>query len=119
MSYHESESIELKENVTDTLKIEIIAFANADSDHFEAMRSLNQALTFDACTAEFAKRHIPFGPEQMQTLKLVDREGIYSNLGLLLSDQCTHSVKVAVFQGTTREGCWFSRDNTGYFSGSS
>lgn len=72
-----------------------------DGDHFEAMRSLNQVLTFDACTAEFAKRHIPFGPEQMQTLKLVDREGIYSNLGLLLSDQCTHSVKVAVFQGTT------------------
>lgn len=72
-----------------------------DGDHFEAMRSLNQTLTFNACSAEFAKRHIPFGPEQMQTLKLMDREGIYSNLGLLLSDQCSHSVKVAVFQGTT------------------
>lgn len=72
-----------------------------DGDHFEAMRSLNQSLTFNVCAAEFAKRHIPFGPEQMQTLRLMDREGIYSNLGLLLSDQCSHSVKVAVFQGTT------------------
>lgn len=69
-----------------------------DGDHFEAMRSLNQSLTFNACAAEFAKRHIPFGPEQMQTLRLMDREGIYSNLGLLLSDQCSHSVKVAVFK---------------------
>ena len=36
----------------------------------------------------------------MRTLKLIDRDNLYSNLGLLLSDQCIHTIKVAVFQGT-------------------
>lgn len=36
----------------------------------------------------------------MRSLKLTDRDGLYTNLALLLSDQCTHTIKVAVFQGT-------------------
>ena len=36
----------------------------------------------------------------MRTLKLIDQDNLYSNLGLLLSDQCIHTIKVAVFQGT-------------------
>lgn len=36
----------------------------------------------------------------MRTLKLIDQDGLYSNLALLLSDQCVHTIKVAVFQGT-------------------
>jgi len=31
---------------------------------------------------------------------LIDQDKLYSNLGLLLSDQCVHTIKVAVFQGT-------------------
>ena len=48
-------------------------------------------------------RDIEFGSQQMQTLKMIDNEGIYSNLGLLLSDQCVHTIKVAVFQGKDQE----------------
>lgn len=70
-----------------------------DGDHFEEMRSLNQELTFEAAQKEFELRDIEFGSQQMQTLKMIDKEGIYSNLGLLLSDQCVHTIKVAVFQG--------------------
>ena len=33
-------------------------------------------------------------------MKLVNQNNLYSNLGLLLSDQCVHTIKVAVFQGT-------------------
>lgn len=36
----------------------------------------------------------------MQTLKILSNDGIYTNLGLLLSEQCVHTIKVAVFQGT-------------------
>ena len=36
----------------------------------------------------------------MRTLKLIDQDGLYSNLALLLSDQCVYTIKVAVFQGT-------------------
>jgi len=71
-----------------------------DGDRFEAMRSLNQELTFEATKKEFALREVNFGPQQMRTLKLLDQDDLYSNLGLLLSDQCVHTIKVAVFQGT-------------------
>lgn len=71
-----------------------------DGDRFEAMRSLNQDLTFVAAKKEFKLRKIEFGQQQMRTLKLIDHDNLYSNLGLLLSDQCVHTIKVAVFQGT-------------------
>lgn len=71
-----------------------------DGDHFEAMCCLNQELTFEATKKEFTLRKIEFGSQQMRTLKLMDQDSLYSNLGLLLSDQCVHTIKVAVFQGT-------------------
>jgi len=69
-----------------------------DGDRFEEMRSLEQELSFEATAKEFECRNIDFGPQQMQTLKLLNNAGIYTNLGLLLSDQCVHTIKVAVFQ---------------------
>lgn len=71
-----------------------------DGDRFEAMRCLNQDLTFETTKKEFDLRKTDFGPQQMRTLKLIDQDGLYSNLALLLSDQCVHTIKVAVFQGT-------------------
>lgn len=71
-----------------------------DGDSFEAMRCLNQDITFEEIKKEFSHRKIEFGPKQMRSLKLIDQDGLYSNLALLLSDQCVHTIKVAVFQGT-------------------
>lgn len=71
-----------------------------DGDRFETMRSLKQELTFDITKKEFEQRNVEFGLKQMQTLKMLDYNGIYSNLALLLSEQCTHTIKAAVFQGT-------------------
>lgn len=71
-----------------------------DGDRFEAMRCLNQDLTFEIAKKEFELRKTDFGLQQMRTLKLIDQDGLYSNLALLLSDQCVHTIKVAVFQGT-------------------
>ena len=71
-----------------------------DGDRFEAMRSLNQDLTFNAVKKAFEQRNVDFGVQQMRTLKIIDSDGLYSNLAMLLSDQCTHTIKVAVFQGT-------------------
>ena len=70
-----------------------------DGDRFEVMRSLNQELTFEAVKKEFELRKVEFGPQQMRTLKLIDQDNLYSNLALLLSDQCVYTIKVAVFQG--------------------
>jgi len=72
---------------------------DTDGDAYEAMRALNQSLTFEAATREFQLRNIPFASEQFKTLRIVNEDGIYTNLGLLISDQCMHTIKLAVFQG--------------------
>ena len=71
-----------------------------DGDHFEDMRSLEQDLTFIETEKEFKLRDIDFGMKQMQTSKIINQDNLYTNLGLLLSEQCIHTIKVAVFQGT-------------------
>ena len=73
-----------------------------DGDHFEEMRSLEQNLTFESAKKVFAERNVKFGLTQMKTLGMVTQDGVYTNLGLLLSDQCVHTIKAAVFQGTTQ-----------------
>lgn len=84
-----------------------------DGERFEAMRSLNQELTFETLKNEFELRKVEFGPQQMRTLKLIDQDSLYSNLGLLLSEQCVHTIKVAVFQGTDQEVFKDRREFTG------
>lgn len=69
-----------------------------DGDSFENMRSLEQNLTFLAVEDEFTKRKLEFGISQLKTLGLLNTDGIYTNLGLLLSDQCSHTVKAAAFE---------------------
>lgn len=71
-----------------------------DGDSYEEMRSLDQELTFEETAREFERRGIAFGVQQMQTLKMLNADGLYTNQGLLLSDQCIHTIKAAVFQGT-------------------
>jgi len=73
-----------------------------DGDSFETMRSLEQNLTFQAAKAQFSKRKVPFDFTKMQTLGMISQEGIYSNAALLLSDQCTHTIKAATFTGTAK-----------------
>lgn len=73
-----------------------------DGDHFEEMRSLEQKLTFESARKIFAERNVKFGFTQMKILGMATQDGVYTNLGLLLSDQCVHTIKAAVFQGTTQ-----------------
>ncbi len=75
---------------------------DAAGDSFEAERSLNQQLTFDTANKFFSDRKVAFGEEQKRTLGIISNDGTYSNLGLLLSDQCTHTIKLAAFEGTAK-----------------
>lgn len=74
-----------------------------DGDNYEDMRSLNQNLTFDEASKVFAAQKLEFGSQQMRTLGLVSADGVYTNLGLLLSDQCPHIIKGATFNGTDQQ----------------
>lgn len=73
-----------------------------DGDDYEAARSLNQDLTFQDTERFFAEEQIPLGQEQKRTLGLISEDGVFTNLGLLLSDQCMHTTKLAVFQGSSK-----------------
>ena len=84
-----------------------------DGDTFEVMRSLNQDLTFHAVIDEFKARDILFGESQMITLGILTAEKLYTNLGLLLSDQCVHTIKAASFEGTTKSVFKDRREFTG------
>lgn len=72
-----------------------------DGDIFEQTRSFQQDLTFDMAQHEFSRRHLEFGTAQMKTLGLLNNENIYTNLALLLSDQCPHTIKSATFTDNT------------------
>ena len=66
---------------------------------YEESRSQIQNLTFNSLKEELKARSMKFGPSQMRTLRMIGEDNLYNNLALLLSDQCTHTIKVAVFQG--------------------
>lgn len=69
-------------------------------DCYEDARSINQQLTFDKTAAYFKKKKVEFGEAQKRTLNIISPDGTYSNLGMLLSDQCVHTIKMAVFDGS-------------------
>ena len=84
-----------------------------DGESFEALRSMEQSLTFNYAEKEFSKRNTPFGEAQMVTLAMMTSDKIYTNLGLLLSEQCGHTIKAAVFQDNTQQAFKDRREFSG------
>ena len=69
-----------------------------DGDVFESMRSMRQDLTFDETRKAFQRYGVEFDESKYMALGLKDRDdGLFTNLAMLLSDQCSHTIKVAVF----------------------
>ena len=71
----------------------------SDGVVFDKSRSPIQELTFDYADKYFAERGVSFGPSNKRTLNLMDSDGYFTNAALLLSDQCAHSIKCAVYDG--------------------
>jgi len=74
-----------------------------DGEKYEEVRSLNQDFTFVATEQFFKMGNISFGVNQQKTLHLQTNDGVYTNLGFLLSDQSVHTIKLAVFEGIEKE----------------
>lgn len=71
---------------------------DSDGDDFESMRSIEQELTFASAAAAFESYGVDFSEEKYLALGMVHKnDGLFTNLALLMSDQCQHSIKVAVF----------------------
>lgn len=71
-------------------------------DSYESARALNQQPTFHTAAAFFEEKQIAFGKAQMKSLGLIGEDDMYTNVALLLSDQCPHGIKLAVFEGTDK-----------------
>ena len=81
----------------------------SDGDNFEEIRSLEQELTFEATERAFQLNGVEFNSEKYRALGITQKnDGIYTNLALLLSDQCKHTTKIAVFGD---DACTVFRDS--------
>ncbi|MDO4344233.1 MAG: putative DNA binding domain-containing protein [Eubacteriales bacterium] len=85
---------------TDAAILNMIKETGGDS--YEAARSLDQNLTFHKAADFFKKREMEFRKNQMRTLHLIGEDNMYTNLAFLLSDQCTHMINLAVFEGSKK-----------------
>ena len=81
----------------------------SDGDTFEENRSLEQELTFEAAQRAFHLYGVEFNTDKYRALGITQKKNnIYTNLALILSDQCTHTIKIAVFRDET---CTVFRDS--------
>ena len=70
----------------------------SDGDIYESRRSLEQELTFHSAQKAFKRYGIEFGEEKYRALAIRDPyDELFTNLALILSDQCAHTTKIAVF----------------------
>ena len=72
-------------------------------DSYEEAVSINQELTFTYMEKVFRENDLELNENKMKTLGLINKDNVYTNLALLCSDQCTHTIKLALFQGRDME----------------
>ena len=71
----------------------------SDGDVFENMKSLQQNLTFEYAEDVFQRCGLAFEKSKFQALGITEQSDAgYTKLGMLLSDQCEHTIKIAVFE---------------------
>ena len=73
---------------------------DSDGTSFDKVRSINQELTFSYAEKYFRDSSVSFEENNKGTLMLINDDGYYTNAALLLSDQCEHTIKCAVYNGT-------------------
>ena len=69
---------------------------------FEKNISINQDLTFTYANKVFKNKDISFGDVEKRNLGIINLDNKYTNLGLLISDQCPYSIKVARYKDNTK-----------------
>ena len=70
----------------------------SDGDIFEGMRTMEQNLTFEEADGAFSRYKVDFSEDKYIALGLRNmHDDQYTNLALMLADQCQHTTKVAVF----------------------
>ena len=71
-------------------------------DSFETAISKNQNLHFLSLVEIFNKNKIELDENKFKTLNIINLDDDYTNLGLLLSDECPYSIKCAIYNGKNK-----------------
>ena len=88
---------------TPATQTEILNMIKDVSTAYEDARALEQNLTFIEAQRQFDNAGLSFGEAQQRSLGIIGRDGCYTNLAYLLSDQCGYKIKIAVYEGDSKE----------------
>lgn len=93
---HGNASVQANEEVIKKMLIE------RNSNSFENNISNIQDLHFNYLREIFKRHNIEIDDNKFKTLNIVNLNNEYTNLGLLLSDECPYSIKCAIFNGNNK-----------------
>ena len=93
---HGNVSVQASEEVIKKMLLE------SNSNSFENNISINQNLHFEYLKEVFKKHNIEINDNKFKSLNITNLNGQYTNLGLLLSDECPYSIKCAIFNGNNK-----------------
>ena len=93
---HGNASVQANEEVIKKMLIE------SNSNSFENNISNIQDLHFNYLREIFKRHNIEIDDNKFKTLNIVNLNNEYTNLGLLLSDECPYSIKCAIFNGNNK-----------------
>lgn len=71
-------------------------------DSFENEVSSNQNLHFNFLNNEFNNKNMIFDESKYKILNITNEDNYFTNLALLLSDECPFSIKCAIFDGNDK-----------------
>lgn len=69
---------------------------------YEELISKEQNLSFDYLIKKFNDSNLFIDENKYKALKILNENNKYTNLGLLLSDECPYSIKCAIFDGINK-----------------
>lgn len=93
---HGNVSIQASEEVIKKLLIE------SNSNSFENNISNIQNLHFEYLKSVFKNHNIEIDENKFKSLNIINLNSQYTNLGLILSDECPYSIKCAIFNGNNK-----------------
>ena len=76
--------------------------APASEEVIKKMLNENQGNSFETLNSIFNKHNIKKDDNKLKSLNIINLNGQYTNLGLLLSDECPYSIKCAIYNGTNK-----------------
>ena len=79
------------------------------------MISQNQNLKFEMLKNIFAKHNIELDDNKFKSLNIINLNNQFTNLGLLLSDECPYSIKCEIYNGTNKLELETTNANLQYF----